>query len=265
MARPNPHQGKNHSSKIKSNTSTQELIYGRHPVLAALEGDRLVDRIWVTGKLSSERRFAPLLRAAKAGGTIIDRVGIERLNQITRGANHQGIAAQIAPYSYVELEEMIAQAKASGHRPVIIIADGITDPHNLGAIIRTAEALGMQGLVIPQRRAVGITSTVMKVATGALENFPVARVVNLNRAIEDLKEAGFWIYGTVADSSNFLHKTKFEGPIVLVIGSEGEGLSSLTQKSCDFLVSIPLVGKTPSLNASVAAAICLYEIYRQCL
>ncbi len=256
---------KNYNSKSKSNISTEDLIYGRHPVLAALEGDRFVSRIWVTGKLSNDRRFVSLLQAAKAQGAIIDRVTIERLNQITHGANHQGIAAQIAPYSYTELEEMIVEAKASSDRPVIIIADGINDPHNLGAIIRTAEALGMQGLIVPQRRAVGITSTVMKAATGALENFPVARVVNLNRAIEELKEAGFWIYGTVADSSNFLHKTKFEGPIGLVIGSEGGGLSSLTEKSCDFLVSIPLVGKTPSLNASVATAICLYEIYRQCL
>jgi 23S rRNA (guanosine2251-2'-O)-methyltransferase len=250
---------------VKSNNDPEELIYGRHPVLAALGGHRHLNRIWITKKLSSDRRFAPLLQAAKAAGTIVARVTIERLNQITQGANHQGIAAQIAPYSYMELGKMILQAKASSHGPVIVMADGITDPHNLGAIIRTAEALGMQGLIIPQRRAVGITATVMKVATGALESLPVARVVNLHRAIEDLKEAGFWIYGTVADGGNLLHKTKFEGAIGLVIGSEGEGLSSLTEKSCDFLVSIPLRGKTPSLNASVAAGICLYEIYRQSL
>jgi 23S rRNA (guanosine2251-2'-O)-methyltransferase len=146
---------------------------------------------------------------------------------------------------------------------VIVVADGLTDPHNLGAIIRTAEAIGAQGLVIPQRRASGITSTVMKVAAGALENFSVARVINLGRALEELKEAGYWIYGTAATGSEPLHTVKFTGRIVLVVGSEGEGLGMMTQRSCDVLVSIPLLGKTPSLNASVAAGMALYEIYRQ--
>lgn len=252
-------------SEITTDKDKDDLIYGCHPVIAALDGHRLLSRIWVTSKLSHDSRFETLLKDAKSQGTIVDQVGIERLNQITNGANHQGIAAQIAPYDYLELGELIIQAKEKSNRPVIILADGITDPHNLGAIIRTAEALGMQGLIIPQRRAVGINSTVMKVAAGALENFAVARVINLNRAIEQLKEGGFWIYGTVSDRGNFLHKIKFEGAIGLIIGSEGEGLSLLTKKSCDFLVSIPLDGKTPSLNASVATAICLYEIYRQSL
>ena len=146
---------------------------------------------------------------------------------------------------------------------MIVVADGITDPHNLGAIIRTSEAIGAQGLVIPQRRASGITSTVMKVAAGALENFPVARVVNLQRALEELKATGFWIYGTGATASVPVHTVNFTGPIVLVVGSEGEGLSMLTQRSCDVLVSIPLQGSIPSLNASVATGMALYEIYRQ--
>ncbi len=158
---------------------------------------------------------------------------------------------------------MIEQAKAVSDQPVIVVADGITDPHNLGAIIRTAEALGVQGLVIPQRRAVGVTSTVIKVAAGALENFPVARVINLSRALEELKGAGFWIYGTASKASQPLHTVQFFGPIVLVVGSEGEGLSLLIQRTCDHLVSIPLHGHTPSLNASVAAGMALYEIYRQ--
>lgn len=241
------------------------LVYGCYPVLAALEGDRLLNRIWVTSKISHDARFETLLKDAKSQGTIIDLVGVERLNQITNGANHQGVAAQIAPYDYLELEDLIVEAKQKSESPVIIIADGITDPHNLGAIVRTAEALGMQGLIIPQRRAVGINSTVMKVAAGALENFAVARVINLNRAIERLKEAGFWIYGTVSERGESLHKMKLEGAIALVIGSEGEGLSLSVEKACDFLVSIPLQGKTPSLNASVATAICLYEINRQSL
>jgi 23S rRNA (guanosine2251-2'-O)-methyltransferase len=143
------------------------------------------------------------------------------------------------------------------------MAEGLTDPHNLGAIIRTSEAIGAQGLILPQRRAVGITSTVMKVAAGALETFPVARVVNLNRALEELKQAGFWIYGTSATASQPVYQVNFSGPIVLVVGSEGEGLSRLIEQSCDVLVSIPLEGTTPSLNVSVATGMTLYEIYRQ--
>jgi 23S rRNA (guanosine2251-2'-O)-methyltransferase len=146
---------------------------------------------------------------------------------------------------------------------VLVACDSITDPHNLGAIVRTAEALGAQGLIVPQRRAVGVTSTVVKVAAGALETFPISRVVNLSRALEELKAAGFWIYGTAAQIGKPLHTVKFTGPIVLVVGSEDNGLSLLTQRYCDVLVSIPLQGKTPSLNASVAAAITLYETYRQ--
>ncbi len=244
-------------------TDHQDLIFGRHSVLAALESDRTLNRIWVTNRLHYDAQFRPLLTEAKARGTVIDEVAMERLNQITHRGNHQGIAAQVAPYVYVELEDLITQAKEKTNEPVIVIADSITDPHNLGAIIRTTEAIGAQGIVIPQRRAVGVTSTVMKVASGALETLPVARVVNLSRALEILKEAGFWLYGTVAENGQVLHRIEFKGAIGLVIGSEGEGLSLLTQRNCDQLVSIPLVGKTPSLNASVATAIALYEIYRQ--
>ncbi|MBD2440038.1 23S rRNA (guanosine(2251)-2'-O)-methyltransferase RlmB [Nostoc sp. FACHB-110] len=245
------------------NAEDSDLIYGRHPVLSALESQRELNRIWVTSRLRYDPRFHNLLLQAKEHGTVIDEVEPKRLDQITEGANHQGIAAQIAPYSYLELTDLIAKAKSVTNDPVIVVAEGIVDPHNLGAIIRTAEAIGAQGLVIPQRRAVGITSTVVKVAAGALENFAVARVINLSRALEELKEAGFWIYGTAATGSEPIHTVRFSGPIVLVIGSEGEGLSLLTQRACDVLVSIPLQGKTPSLNASVAAGMALYEVYRQ--
>jgi len=250
-------------SPIVKNTEDSDLIYGRHPVLSALENQRELNRIWVTPRLRYDPRFHNLLLQAKEHGTVIDEVDPKRLDQITEGANHQGIAAQIAPYSYQELPDLIAKAKSVANDPVIVVAEGITDPHNLGAIIRTAEAIGAQGLVIPQRRAVGITSTVVKVAAGALENFAVARVINLSRALEELKEAGFWIYGTAATGSEPIHTVRLTGPVVLVIGSEGEGLSLLTQRACDVLVSIPLQGKTPSLNASVAAGMALYEVYRQ--
>ncbi|BDI20386.1 23S rRNA (guanosine(2251)-2'-O)-methyltransferase RlmB [Nostoc cf. commune SO-36] len=239
-----------------------DLIYGRHPVLSALQNQRNLNRIWITTRLRYDPSFHHFLLQAKENGTVIDEVEPKRLDHLTNGANHQGVAAQTAPYAYIELADLMEQAKSITD-PVIVVADGITDPHNLGAIIRTAEAIGAQGLVIPQRRASGITSTVMKVAAGALENFAVARVVNLGRALEELKEAGFWIYGTAASGSEPVHTVNFTGPIVLVIGSEGEGLGMLTQRSCDFLVSIPLQGKTPSLNASVAAGMALYEVYRQ--
>ncbi|MDF5712122.1 MAG: 23S rRNA (guanosine(2251)-2'-O)-methyltransferase RlmB [Nostoc sp. S4] len=251
-----------HPSLSTKPTEDSDLIYGRHPVLSALQNQRGLNRIWITTRLRYDPNFHHLLLQAKENGTVIDEVEPKRLDQITNNSNHQGVAAQIAPYTYIELPDLIEQAK-SVTDPVIVVADGITDPHNLGAIIRTAEAIGAQGLVIPQRRASGITSTVVKVAAGALENFSVARVVNLSRALEELKTAGFWIYGTAATGSEPLHTVNFSGPIALVIGSEGEGLSMLTQRSCDVLVSIPLQGKTPSLNASVAAGMALYEIYRQ--
>ena len=240
-----------------------DLIYGRHSVLAALESDRQLNRIWITNKLHYDPRFHNLIQASKAKGAVIDEVSLQRLSQITNGANHQGVAAQVAPYTYHDLDQLIAQAKANSDEPVIVIADGIADPHNLGAIIRTAEALGCQGMIIPQRRAAGVTSAVSKVSAGALELFPVARVVNLSRALETLKSEGFWIYGTVAEGGKRLQDFNFRGAVGLVLGSESDGLSLLTQRCCDELVSIPLGGKTPSLNASVAAAINLYEIYRQ--
>jgi 23S rRNA (guanosine2251-2'-O)-methyltransferase len=246
-----------------SDDRESDLLYGRHPVLAALESDRQLNRIWITSRLRYDPRFHSLLLQAKANGTVIDEVEVQRLDQITQGSNHQGIAAQASPYAYKELGVLIAQAKASTEAPVIVIADGIMDPHNLGAIIRTTEAMGAQGLVIPQRRAAGITSTVMKVAAGALEQLSVARVVNLSRALAELKEAGFWIYGTASSSCKLLHSIDFRGAIGLVVGSEDEGLGLLTQRYCDELVSIPLLGQTPSLNASVATAIALYEVYRQ--
>jgi 23S rRNA (guanosine2251-2'-O)-methyltransferase len=240
-----------------------DLIYGRHAVLAALAGQRSINRLWVLSHLRYNPQFLTLINEAKADGAVVDEVDPRRLTQITGGATHQGIAAQVAPYEYHELGELIETAQARSERPVIVVADGITDPHNLGAIIRTAEAIGAQGLVIPQRRAVGITSTVMKVAAGALESLPIARVVNLTRALETLKTAGFWIYGTAGEAGEPVHTVDFAAATVIVVGSEGDGLAVTTQKCCDVLVSIPLQGRTPSLNASVAAGMTLYEVYRQ--
>ncbi|NJK68476.1 MAG: 23S rRNA (guanosine(2251)-2'-O)-methyltransferase RlmB [Microcoleus sp. SU_5_3] len=247
---------------VQPDTDT-DMIYGRHAVQAALEANQVLNRIWVVPHLRYDPRFHSLLTEAKSNGSIIDEVDDLRLDYITRKANHQGVAAQVSAYEYLDLSELIAKAKSACEHPVLVVAEGLNDPHNLGAIIRTAEALGTQGVVIPQRRAVGITSAVRKVAAGALESLPVARVVNLSRALEELKEAGFWIYGTAADAGQSVDTVKFSGPTVLVVGGESDGLSLLIQRGCDALVSIPLRGNTPSLNVSVATGMALYEIYRQ--
>ena len=242
-----------------------DYLYGKHSVFTAIEKERQINRIWVLSKLRHHPAFFTLIDQAKANGTVVDEVDVQRLGYLANGGNHQGIVAQVAPHDYLEIEELISRALATSDHPIIVVADGIVDPQNLGSILRTAEAMGVQGVVIPQRRAVGITSTVLKVAAGALEHIPVARVVNLSRALGQLKEAGFWIYGTTADAEQAIYTVDFTDrrPVVLAIGSEGDGLSLLTQKGCDHLVSIPLTGKTPSLNAANAAAMCLYEISRQ--
>ncbi len=177
-----------HESDTSFENLKPDLIYGRHSVEAAIAAKRSLNRLWINAKLRYDSRFRPLIMEAKANGAVIDEVDSLRLTQMTQGASHQGIVAQVAAYEYVELEALVEQAKAAARRPVIIAADGITDPHNLGAIIRSAEAIGAQGIVIPQRRAVGITSTVSKVAAGALENIPIARVVNLGRSLRILKK-----------------------------------------------------------------------------
>ncbi len=250
-------------SEIEESTEQTDYLYGKHPVLSALESGRQINRIWLLSKLRYDPQFNLLINKAKDSGAIIDEVDPRRLSQICDGGNHQGIVAQVAPYHYIDLSELIEKAKAVNDHAVILVADSITDPQNLGSMIRTAEALGIQGMVIPQRRAVGITSVVQKVAAGALEHLPVARVTNLSRALKELKEAGFWIYGTTATATTNIHDVKFDGPVVIVVGAEGEGLSLLTENTCDFLVSIPLTGKTASLNAATAAAMSLYEIQRQ--
>ncbi len=249
--------------EITPDSAESDMIYGRHSVLSALETQRYLNRVWIAPQLRYDPRFHSLLLQAKARGTVIDEVDYRRLDQLTHQGNHQGVMAQASAYEYLDLDSLIQQAQAASEQPILIAADGLTDPHNLGAIIRTGEALGVQGLIIPQRRAVGITSTVAKVAAGALENFSVARVVNLNQALEQLKTAGFWIYGLSPAGAQSLHRVEFSGPTVLVIGAEGSGISLLTQRYCDLLVSIPLSGKTASLNASVSAGIALYEVYRQ--
>ena len=208
-------------------------------------------------------RFMQLLREAKAGGVLVEEVTWARLGQLTDGAVHQGIVLQAAAADTLDLGSLIDGCRTIGEAPLLMALDGITDPHNLGAIVRSAEALGAHGLVLPQRRSAGLTGSVAKVAAGALEHLPVARVVNLNRSLETLKEEGYRVIGLAGEAGVALSEADLEGPLVIVTGSEGSGLSMLTRKHCDQLVRIPLRGATPSLNASVATAMVLYEVARR--
>jgi len=240
-----------------------DLVWGRHAAQAALESDRPIHRIWCTPELRFQPRFLQLLREAKAGGVLVEEVTWARLGQLTDGAVHQGIVLQVAAADTLDLGTLIDGCRSLGEPPLLMALDGITDPHNLGAIVRSAEALGAHGLVLPQRRSAGLTGSVAKVAAGALEHLPVARVVNLNRSLETLKEEGYRVIGLAGEGSIPLGEADLDGPLVIVTGSEGSGLSMLTRKHCDQLVRIPLRGATPSLNASVATAMVLYEVARR--
>jgi len=239
-----------------------DYIYGRHTVLTALEQKQTLNRIWIIPPLRYDHRFQTLLTQAQGQGTVIDQVDTTRLDQMTQGARHQGVVAQVAPYRYWDLAQFLEHIRPHPH-PLVVVAEGIMDPQNLGAIIRTTEALGGQGLIIPQRRCVGVTSTVAKVATGALSHLPVVRVVNLTRTLEELKTAGFWSYALVPEATTRLEQVQFSGSVALVVGSEGTGLTLNLRRHCDVSLCIPLGGKTPSLNAAVACAIALYEVRRQ--
>ena len=240
-----------------------DLIWGRHSALAALEAGRPLHRIWCTPELRFSPRFLQLLREAKASGVLLEEVTWARLGQLSGGAVHQGIVLQPAAAATLQLDSLIEGCQHLGESPLLIAVDGLTDPQNLGAIARSAEALGAHGLVLPQRRNAGLTGSVAKVAAGALEHLPVARVVNLNRSLEALKQEGYRVIGLAAEGTVTLEEADLSGPLVLVTGSEAEGLSLLTRRSCDQLVRIPLRGATPSLNASVATALLLYEVARR--
>ncbi|MBO8204445.1 23S rRNA (guanosine(2251)-2'-O)-methyltransferase RlmB [Prochlorococcus marinus] len=245
---------------LSNKKNFDDWIWGKHSVFEALTSNRAINRIWCTSEIFSSEKFYILLKDLKSKGVLIEEVSWNRLSQLTFGASHQGVALQLACSKTISLEKLIDSSKKNSANPIILALDGITDPHNVGAIIRSAEAFGCKGIIIPQRRSAGLTGTVAKVAAGALEHLPVSRVVNLNRALEELKKNGFLVVGLSGEGqlsiSNFDEKT----PIVVIIGAEDKGISLLTQKKCDFLLSIPLKGKTSSLNASVAAAISLFYL-----
>ena len=241
----------------------KDIFWGRHATQAILESGRPLHRIWCTAELRTSPRFLQLLREAKSLGVLVEEVSWSRLGHLTNGGVHQGIALQTAASETLDLATLIDGCHSLEENPVLLALDGLTDPHNLGAIVRSAEALGAHGLVLPQRRSAGLTGSVAKVAAGALEHLPVARVVNLNRSLEALKKAGYTVIGLAEEGSKTLNQLDVEGPLVVVIGSEGKGISLVTRRYCDQLMRIPLRGVTSSLNASVATSIFLYEVAKK--
>tara|TARA_A100001035_G_scaffold47963_1_gene34546 strand:- start:116 stop:1126 length:1011 start_codon:yes stop_codon:yes gene_type:complete len=237
-----------------------DWIWGKHSVFEALNNDRAINRIWCTSEIFSSEKFYILLKDLKKKGVLIEEVSWNRLSQLTFGASHQGVALQLASSKTISLEKLIVDSKKNSANPIILALDGITDPHNVGAIIRSAEAFNCKGIILPQRRSAGLTGTVAKVAAGALEHLPVSRVINLNRTLDELKKNGFLVVGLSGDAQLSISDFNDKAPLVVVVGSEDKGISLLTQKKCDFLLSIPLKGKTSSLNASVAAAISLFHL-----
>ncbi|MGN0593873.1 MAG: 23S rRNA (guanosine(2251)-2'-O)-methyltransferase RlmB [Hominimerdicola sp.] len=237
-----------------------ELIIGRNPVIEALKADKLIDTIFVNPEAKGS--ISVICRLAKEKGVLVKQVNEVKLNNMSGGASHQGVIAMGACAEYVEIEDILKIAQNKGEEPFIIICDEIEDPHNLGAIIRTAEAAGAHGIVIPKRRSASLNHTVFKTSAGAASWLPVARVANLASAIYYLKENGVWIYGTDGAGESY-DSVRLDGAIGLVVGSEGFGMGRLIKDKCDFLLSLPMAGKITSLNASVAAGIFMYEAVRQ--
>ncbi|WOO35389.1 23S rRNA (guanosine(2251)-2'-O)-methyltransferase RlmB [Anaerocolumna sp. AGMB13020] len=236
-------------------------IEGRNAVIEAFRAGKTIDRLFILDGCQ-DGPIKSILREAKKGDTIINYVKKERLDQLSETGKHQGVIAYAAAYEYAEIEDILNAAKEKGEPPFIILLDGIEDPHNLGAIIRTANQAGAHGIIIPKRRAVGLTATVAKTSAGAINYTPVAKVTNLVATIEELKEQGLWF--VCADmEGEVMYKQNLKGPIGLVIGSEGEGVGRLVKEKCDYLAKIPMFGNIDSLNASVAMGVLSYEIVRQ--
>lgn len=240
-----------------------EIIYGRNPIIEALEaGNTTIDKIIIQEGLRHSQ-IGYIRSLAKKKGIRYKFADKRRIDAICDGENHQGAVAFIAAHKYAELSDILNAAKKKGQPPFVVIADGITDPHNLGSIIRTANAAGAHGVIIPKNRSAALNAVVSKVAAGAVEYTPVARVTNLTSAIEKLKSDNIWVVGADLSGTMLPSECELTGPIAIVIGSEGEGMSRLVRESCDFLVKIPMLGSIESLNASVAAGALLYEAVRQ--
>lgn len=240
------------------------IIFGVNPVLEVLRGNpKSIEKLTVAEGALSPRVAGEILTRAREAGIKIDTVDRERVGRMADGGVHQGVVAQVRDFEYIGLEELIAKAKDSGRQPLIVLLDGIQDPHNLGAIIRSAHAFGAQGVVIMKDRAVGVTGVAVKSSAGATAHCEVARVTNLSRAIEQLKEAGFWTVAADPEGTELAWQAKLTGPLAVIVGAEGAGVRKGVLGHSDFRVRIPMVGQVASLNASVSAGVLLYEIARQ--
>lgn len=245
-----------------SEENLQELkIEGRNAVLEAFRSGKPMDKVFLLDGCM-DGPLKTIAREAKKHDTIINYVKKERLEQLSETGKHQGVIAMVAAYEYAKVEDILAKAEEKGEPPFILLLDGIEDPHNLGAIIRTANLAGAHGVIIPKRRAVGLTATVAKTSAGALNYTPVAKVTNLTQTMKELKGKGMWFVGADMGGET-MYQLDLTGPIGVVIGSEGDGMSKLVKENCDFIASIPMKGDIDSLNASVAAGILAYEIVRQ--
>ncbi len=239
----------------------EDKIFGRNPVLEAIKSDREIDKIMVK-KGGIEGSLNVIIKKAKEKRIPVSEVDKQKLDSICEGENHQGVVAFAAAHEYSTVKDILNRAKEKNHSPFVIICDKITDPHNLGSILRTANCVGADGVIIPKRNSVGLNTVVAKTSAGAVEYTPVAKVTNIAQTIDELKKEGLWIAGADMDGTHMC-KTDLKGAIGLVIGNEGEGISRLVREKCDFIVSIPMPGEISSLNASVAAGVLMYEILRQ--
>jgi len=248
--------------EVVSQGGGNEQVEGRHPVLEALKAGREINKILLLED-SHGSTVMEILTKARAQGILIQSVPKAKLDVIAEGRNHQGVIAYISAKEYVELDVIVNAANNSPRPGLILVLDEIEDPHNLGSILRSADAVGAHGVVIPKRRAVPLTATVAKASAGAIEHVPVARVNNISQTIESLKKMGYWVVGTDVDAQQQYHQVDMTGPTVIVIGNEGKGLGEVVKKRCDHLVRLPMVGQVQSLNAGVATGILLYEALRQ--
>ena len=237
-------------------------LEGRNALTEALKSGRTIDKVFVAAG-DTDRGLQRLAAEAKEAGAVIVPVDRRKLDQMSFTRSHQGVIALAAAHDYYTIDDILEEAASRGENALIVICDELSDPHNLGAIMRSAECAGAHGVVIPKRRSVGLTATVAKASAGAVEYMKVARVTNINNAINELKEKGVWVFGTAAEGSVPMYKADLTGPAAIVIGNEGDGMSPLVRKNCDMLVHIPMAGRISSLNASAAASILLYEAVRQ--
>ena len=238
------------------------LIEGRNAVIEALRAGAAIDKIYIA-RGETDATLGHIASTARGKGVVVVEADRRKLDGMSRTKSHQGVIAIAAVREYAQVDDILAAAREKGEPPLIVVCDELSDPHNLGAVIRTAECAGAHGVIIPKRRSAGLTAIVAKTSAGAVSYLPVARVPNLTAALKELKEKGLWVFGTAADGGTALYDADLKGPAALVIGSEGDGMGRLVREQCDFLVSIPMKGKLNSLNASAAAAVVLYEAVRQ--